>query len=298
MIAPQKGFALKISTLVVVTACFVVMGASLLLTINLQKILTLWGDDIQMTVYLAEDLTVENRQEIEAGLKAEPKIGKVELITQEMALGDFRKQLATYAPDLAQDDDLLKLIPASLQVSLSKDIPLSEQNAVLASLAEEIRELAGVEDVSYGQDWVEKYSALVTAIDTGLKGLGLVVLLASIFVMSNVIRASIESRREEIGVLELIGATSYMIRKPFLINGFILGGGSSLLALLICFGMYSGTRHLFLTQLSFLQLGNHLSFFGIGLSLLFVLIGVGIGGLGSYLCVRRINDGWAARSQA
>lgn len=296
MRVPKKNVALNISTLIVVTACFVVMGGALLLSQNLQKILTLWGDDIQMTVYLSEDTTEDSRLKIENFLKSKPQVGDVRFITQEKALTDFRQQLATYAPDLAQDDDLLKLIPSSLQVSLASSVAAQDQVQVLASLAEQVKELDDVDEVSYGQDWVEKYSALVRTVELSIQGLGFVIVLASIFVMSNAIRASIEARREEISVLELIGATSTMIRRPFLMNGAFLGGISSAIALGVCFGIFVGVKGLFLQQLSFLQLGHHLSFLSIPLSVLFVILGVALGSFGSYLCVRRINDGWAARA--
>ncbi|MNJ91211.1 Cell division protein FtsX [compost metagenome] len=296
MRGPKKSLALHISTLIVVTACFVVMGGALLLSQNLQKILTLWGEDIQMTVYLSEDITDESRKSIESFLKATNQVGDIRLVTQEKALGDFRQQLATYAPDLAQDDELLKLIPSSLQVSLASSVSTQDQTQVLKSLAEKVHDLDGVDEVSYGQDWVEKYSALVTAIEISIRGLGFIIVLASIFVMSNVIRASVEARREEIAVLELIGATSTMIRRPFLVDGAFLGGISSLAALGICFGIFVAAKELFLQKLSFLQLGHHLIFLSITLSIFFVIGGIALGAFGSYLCVRRINDGWAARA--
>ncbi len=293
----SKSWALKVSTLVVVTACFVVMGSSLLLSQNLKRILTLWGSDIQMSVYLEEDLSQERRDQLQQDLQSEPEVGKVELITQEKALEGFRSQLSTYAPDLAQDDDLLKLIPASFQVSLNEEIPVAEQNKVLTALAEKLRNVEGIDDVSYGQDWVEKYAVLVKGVEMGVNILGLVVLLAAIFVMSNVIRASVDARREEIGVMELIGATATTIRKPFLVSGMTLGASSSVLALIICFGLFAIVRHIFVTELSFLQLGSQLSFFSPIMVFVFIFAGVAIGGVGSYLCVRRINDGWAARAQ-
>ena len=63
--------ALKISTLVVVTACFVVMGGALLISQNFRNILTLWGEDMQMTVYLDPDISSVGREGIENKLKTE-----------------------------------------------------------------------------------------------------------------------------------------------------------------------------------------------------------------------------------
>lgn len=289
----QKNWALKVSTLVVVTACFVVMGAALLVSQNFRNILTLWGEDVQMTVYLSQDLSEKGRQDIESKIKENEDVAAVKFVTQEQALGDFRSQMASYAPDISQDEELLRLIPASLLVQLKTDVAAAEQTAVLQSMAGKLRQLEGVDEVSYGQDWVEKYAALVNAIELTLRALCLVILAASLFVMSNAIRASVQARKDEIVVLEMIGATPSMIRKPFLVEGAVLGIVSSVLSLGLCFAVYIGIKNLLTTKLSFLQLGEHIQFLGPVLLVVFVVAGTGLGALGSYLCVRRMNDGFA-----
>lgn len=295
MIPSRKNWALKISTLVVVTACFVVMGASILVSQNFKKILTLWGEDVQMTVYLSQDISEKGYQFIESKLKESGKTGEIHLINQEKALEDFRSQLASYAPDISRDPELLNLIPASLQVRLAETVPVEEQMQVLQSLAAEIRNIEGVDDVSYGQDWVSKYSALVAAVEAIISLLGLVIVIAALFVISNAIRASIQNRKDEIVVLEMIGATSSIIRKPFMIEGAILGLSSSITAVLFCFLLFLGLRNLVVTKLSFLQLGEHLQFMSPVVLVAFVLGGTLLGAMASYLCVRSINDGFAGR---
>lgn len=292
-----KNLALKISTLVVVTACFVVIGASLLISTNFKNILTMWGEDVQMTVYLSQDMSQQGREDLEKYLKDTGKVGDISYVNQEKALGDFRTQLASYAPDISKDDELLKLIPASLQVRLASDIPAKDQMQVLQTLAADLKAKQGVDDVSYGQDWVEKYGALVTAVEITMQLLGIVILAATLFVMSNAIRASVQAHRDEIVVMEMIGATSSMIRKPFLREGALLGVLSSTLAVVMCYLVYVGFRNLLVTKLSFLQLGQHLTFIHPAAIATLIVGGTVLGALGSYLCVRRINDGWAAASQ-
>lgn len=287
-------WTLRISTFIVVAACFVVMGFSLILSQNFQRILTLWGEDVQMTVYLSSDLSEQGRQDIEKLLKDSGKVSQVTLVTQEKALSDFRTQLAAYAPDLSQDEELLRVIPASLQVSLADSIAIADQKNALDSLAKILKDKEGIDEVSYGQEWVEKYASLVTAIEMTLSSLGVIIVLASLFVMSNAIRASIQTRFDEIVVLEMIGATASAIRKPFLKEGAFLGFASSAVALALCFALYWGLKNLLVQKLSFFQLGQHLSFLSIWVSLAFVVLGTLLGALGSYLCVKKLNTGWAA----
>ncbi|MGZ3773543.1 MAG: cell division protein FtsX [Pseudobdellovibrionaceae bacterium] len=295
MIPSRKDWALKVSTLVVVTACFAVMGFSLLVSQNFKNILILWGEDVQMTVYLSQNISEKGYQFIEGKIKDSGKVKEIQLITQEKALADFRSQLASYAPDISNEQELLKLIPASLQVRLAENVLVQDQMQVLQSLAAEIRKLEGVDDVSYGQEWVSKYSALVSTLEAILGLIGLVILAASLFVISNAIRASIYNHKEEILVLEMVGATSGMIRKPFMIQGAVLGLSSSVIALVFCFLMFVGIKDLLVTKLSFLQLGEHLQFTPPSIVILFIAGGALLGAVASYICVRSLNTGFAGR---
>ena len=92
----------------------------------------------------------------------------------------------------------------------------------------------------------------------------------------------------------MIGATSSMIRTPFLKEGALLGFISSTLAVILCFVSYTGFRNLLVSKLSFLQLGQHLAFITPTSIALLIIGGTAVGAFGSYLCVRKINDGWAA----
>lgn len=298
MRARKAQWSLRVTTFIVVSACFVVMGFSLLLSQNFQRILTLWGEDVQMTVYLSSELSEAGRLDIEKLLNETGKVGKVTLITQEKALSDFRTQLAAYAPDLSQDEELLKVIPSSLQVSLASDIGVQDQTAALQSLAALLKDKEGVDEVSYGQEWVAKYASLVNAVQITLNSLGFIILLASLFVMSNAIRASIQVRFDEIVVLEMVGATATTIRKPFMKEGALLGFLSSSVALGLCFALFYGFKNLLVNKLSFFQLGQHIGFLPIWVSIVFVLVGTFLGAFGSYLCVRKLNTGWAAAAQA
>ncbi len=292
----KRNWALQFSTLVVVTACYLVVSISVLLSQNLRKILTLWGEDLQMTVYLAEESDPDQVQVLQNKIETNKNVGKVKLITKEAALQEFRGQMASYAPDLLNQNDILSLIPASLQISLNESVAGVEHLKILDALAGTLKAEEIVTEVSYGQEWVKKYSQFLFYFQRGCEAIGIIILGAALFVLSNVIRASVQSRRQEIEVLELIGAKPSMIRRPFLVEGATIGFIASSLAVTISYVMYSGIIGMFEKQLHFLQLGGHLNFLNPVLIVGFCIAGAGLGAIGSYLCVRQINDGWAARS--
>jgi cell division transport system permease protein len=291
----KKNWALQFSTLVVVTASYLVVAISLLLSQNLQKILTVWGEDLQMTVYLSENTSNEDIDSLKSKIESNKNVGKVRFVSKENALADFRGQMASYAPDIVNEKDLLSMIPASFQISLKDSVAALEHINVLESLAKTLKGEETVSEVSYGQEWVQKYSRFLFYFQRACEGVGLIILCAALFVLSNVIRASVQSRRQEIEVLELIGATPSMIRHPFFIEGALLGFLSSSLAMGFCYGLFSSVTNTFRSELNFLQLAEHLHFLTIPLVLVFCIVGTALGAVGSYLCVRRMNDGWAAR---
>ena len=294
MRSAPKNWALKISTLVVVTACFVVMVTALVLAQNFKDIITLWGDEVQMTVYLAPDISSAGKNFVERKLLESKKVAEVKFVDQKQALGDFQSQLASYAPDLARDEELLKLIPASLRVRLNSDVLPEEQTQAFKELAAEVRALEGVDDISYGQDWIEKYAAVVTTIEIVLNFVGLIIIAAALFVISNTIRASVQSRKEEIIVMEMVGATPFRIRRPFIFEGAGLGLLSSLLALGLSYSLFMSLTGVIEEKLSFFQLARHLHFMSPNIIGLFICGGTLLGALASYLCIRQLNDGFAS----
>ncbi|MEN0059847.1 MAG: ABC transporter permease [Bdellovibrio sp.] len=295
MRTPARHWPLKLSTLVVVTACFVVINATFLISQNFRNILTLWGEDVQMTVYLSPDLSSGSREFIEEKIKNSERVAEVRYIPRDQAFADFRVQMASYAPDITQDEELLKLIPSSLQVRLQERLSAEQQSQTLQTLASQIKAMEGVEEVSYGQDWIEKYAAVVSSVEAVLFLLGVVITAAALFVISNVVRASVQSRKEEIVVLEMIGATTSMVRRPFLVEGAVLGAGAAILSVIFSFVMYTGVKNLIVTKLSFFQLAEHIHFFSPSVIALSLLMGSFLGAVASYLCVRRMNDGFAGR---
>jgi cell division transport system permease protein len=291
----KKNWTLQFTTMLVVTACYLVVCSSLLLSQNLKKILTVWGEELQMTVYLSENVEANEVASLQKKIEANPNVGKIRFISKEKALADFRGQMASYAPEIMNEKDLLSLIPASFQISLSESLKVVNHLAALDVLAGSLKSEKSVAEVSYGQDWVQKYSQFLYYFEKSCQGLGIIIFCAALFVLSNVIRASIHSRRQEVEVLELIGATPAMIRRPFMIEGALIGLVSSLCAVGLSYFLYTNIVGLFQNELQFLQLGEHMSFLSMNLLAFFCLAGTMLGALGSYICVRQINDGWAAR---
>lgn len=294
----KKKLFLRFSTTIVLTACFGVMSSALVFGENLHRILTLWGESLQMTVYLSENASVENATEIETALKNNPQVDQVQFVSKEKALVQFREQMASYAPDLLKDDDLLKFIPSSFQFALSKEVPATDQLSAMTNIASSLKVQPGVEEVSYGQDWVKNYAQVVSAVTRSGQVFSLVIILSTLFVISNCIRSSIYQRKDEIEVLELIGATSRYIRKPFYVEGATICGFSAAMGLAVTFGLFSVVKESLQAELALLQIANHLQYLNAWTVLAFLVGAILLGTVAAYVCLRSLNDGWAAAKKA
>jgi cell division transport system permease protein len=290
----MKRMALRLSTFMILTASFSVISGVLLVGENLQRVLTLWGESMQMTVYLSENISSEATQQIETTLKENENLDKVQFVSNEKALSQFREQMASYAPDLLSDNEVLKSIPASFQFSLSSRVSPEDQLPTMQEVATRLKTQPGIDEVSYGQDWVKNYAQIVGAVRWTGAIFAFVIISSAIFVISNCIRSAVHQRREEIEVLELIGATSRYIRKPFLLEGLLLCSGSAFMGILIALGLYSASMTAMKSQISFLQLSQQIQFLRPQSILALILGSLAVGWMATVVCLRSLNDGWAA----
>ncbi len=179
--------------------------------------------------FLEKGLPSEKIKMIENKLKEYKEVKIIEVITPEKALAKFKMKF----PELRGIVDNLagNPFPASIEVTLKENIISSEAKKFL----EETGKIEGIEDVQYSREWVEKMESLSRVSTAVGFFLGGILILASFFIISNVIKLNVIARREEIEILRLIGAKNSFIRIPFLLEGIVLGTAGGLLALLLLF---------------------------------------------------------------
>lgn len=196
--------------------------------------------------------------------------------------------------DLLNDPKWKSPIPASFELKLSEKIPMERRLASMQSWDAKLRAMDFVEDVFYGQGWIENFSQFLKSARGIVILLWVLSLSVGLLIVSNCIRLSFLQRREEIEVLELVGATPRFIRMPFLLEGLSLGAAASVASLALSFGLHT----VLLAWLSdkwnfwggFAQMAPMQPWY-LGAN---VLAGIGFGVLGAWNCVRKLNTGWSA----
>lgn len=282
------------TTLLVLTATYFVIASFFSIYQNLDQILTHWGEEVQMTAFLNDQIELSQLNTITEKVKENQFVKDVRYISKEQAVESFLAQMGSFAPDLIKDKDFSNPLPASFEIHLADNLSQASSYEKLLQLANFVRSLPGVEDVSYGQGWIENYSSLVAQFGKTSATIIGILLLGSLLIVGNSVRNSIYARRDEIEVMELVGATASRIQVPFIIEGALLGVIAAGLSLALGALVFAWQSESIFSELSFLGLSGHLQFLTWGAWLILPIMGSGLGALGAYLCVRKLSTGWSA----
>lgn len=181
------------------------------------RVLDTWGSGVEVSVYLADGLPVDEAKALAARVQKEDG-GDVRLVMPDEALGRLRK-------DLGEAGDVLENLPKNpLPASLEVRPAAAQRSAgAIAALAQKWKKLPGVASVEYGREWVERLEMLGRAVRGAGALLLLIVLIAAVTVVAATLQLAIYARREEIEIQKLVGATDYFVKAPFLLEGVLQG---------------------------------------------------------------------------
>ncbi len=215
----------------IVTTAFtlVCFGVFVLLYLNLKNVTGTLQSDIEVIVYLEPGASEQVVSLIQNRLETEPAVETLTLVSREQALQEFAEQFPEESLLLDEMDS--NPLPASVVVNLS---PRFLDTESLSAFAERVKQLSGVTHVAYSQDWIDTLTVVVSYFELGAAVIGMILAMATVTIIANTIRLSLQTRKEEIEILRLIGATGVFIAIPYVIEGTILGamGGGLSLALL------------------------------------------------------------------
>lgn len=267
---------------------FACVGVFLLLYVNLRTMASSLEQDIQVMVYLQDDLTEQARNDIEQQLKVDRAIGSLTFVSKERALADFQAQFPSESrllQGLGQNP-----LPASFVVTLVAE---SRSSDAMRRWANRTQLIPGVSQVQYSQEWVEALAGIVRYIELAAIIVGVILSAASVTIIANTIRLALYSRREEIEILGLIGASTTFIRVPYLLEGAALGLCGSALSLVILKAGFELFRHQIHSATRFLGVDALLTFFSFDMCLVLMLVGLFLGCAGSFLSLLRFGEGRA-----
>jgi len=222
----MKGMSLA-STLMMSMA-LLMLALFTLVTINLQGVARNFRSEIEVRIFLKDGVSVEEIQALRQRLLEHDGVEGVAYVSKEDALSEFRAQLG-------KDRDLLEVLeenplPPSLRLSLRETDRRADKLQVLSTW---LRELPEVDEVRYGDVWIQRlddYLRIFMVLDLIVGG---IVLVSALFVISNTVRLTVLARSRTIEVMRLVGATNWFIRLPFLVEGAVQGAAAGGVAMLV-----------------------------------------------------------------
>jgi len=261
-----------------------VLGSLLLLTSNLERVIGDWASGAEMSVFLRDEVTDAERRALEALLDAAPGVASRQAISKGEALERFRRDFADLAA-LAGTPDA-NPFPASIEVRLR---PGAHTTADVGALASRLAAAAGVADVRYDRQWMDRVAALLAAVRRVGFGLALVMMAAAALTVAAVVRLALHARRNEIEIMQLVGSPYAFIRGPFVAEGVMQGGIGAVLAVMVLWVGFALARAWWGNELTAALGADLLRFLGAGTCALLVAGGMAVGGLGGFAASRTVS---------
>jgi cell division transport system permease protein len=221
-----------LSALGVITIAFSLFAFGLfaLVAVNIRQALRNVEERVEVRAFLADGTPSDAIAAAMGDISAFPEVARVDYVSQEGALERARKDMGEFS-DVFEE----AMLPASLDIHLRAGL---RDPSRVEAVADRVKSYEFVDDVRYGEEWVQKlYQLRSVAAGTGV-GLGLAFAAVSIIIIGATIRVSVLARAREISIMRLVGATDGFVRAPFLIDGFVKGIVGALLALLLTWLAY------------------------------------------------------------
>ena len=214
-------------TVATVATVLLLAGVFLIVIGNLSSVLDRWGKDVQVSCYLRDDVDDSTIFQIKSEIEDMEEVASVIFVSKTEALERFGEAMEGMDRILADLDS--NPLPASLEVRL---VPSFQNPALVKEVASRLSR-PEFEDLDYSQEWVERFHTFLALLRLSAIVLGVLLLGAAVFLVSNTIRLAIYARREEILVIQLVGGTRWFARIPFLVEGAVLGTAGAIVALVL-----------------------------------------------------------------
>jgi cell division transport system permease protein len=274
----RRGGLMTLITIITIMVSLILLGVFFVTYVNMQESTDHLKQKTELMVYLDVDLSDESISELKSKFLLMKSIKDLRYISKEVAWTGFKKKFVHQNDVLSYMND--NPLPDAFRIFVD-DVDAVED------LAKSIMVFDGVEEVNYGKGFAVKLSKMIRLID--LSGLFFVSLLCftTLMIIVNTIRLTVLSRKNEIAIMKLVGATNRFIKWPFIIEGILMGLIASLFAVIFLKISYSFISFKLNELFPFLPVVNDV-FILFSIYGLIVFLGASLGLLGGYLSIKKL----------
>ena len=276
-----RNFSLSVASISCITITLLIVSVSMVLSHNIENIAVLIKKDFSIVVFVENDATEEEITNIEYSIKNMSNIESYEYESKKQVAESWKDSSEMFSAIIDSWDENENPLADTFSVKV-KDIES------IGKTAKEIQKLDKVGIVRYGEGIVEQLLSVLSVVEKFLIGIVVALTLVTVFLVSNTIKITIFSRRKEIEIMRLVGASNFNIKLPFVVEGLFLGFLGSLIPILVTIYGYNALYEVVnLENISpFLQLVEPTPFIYI-VSLVLLGMGTIVGMFGSASAVKK-----------
>ncbi|MBC2712979.1 MAG: ABC transporter permease [Desulfosarcina sp.] len=267
-------------TIVTIALSVLIISAFGLFFLNAQDMFNAWKKGVRIMVYLVPGTSDAQRLDTRYRLQTISGIQSIRFISKDDALELMKERMRRQTSLL--DNLRENPLPDAFEVTLVTESNSPEK---IEFLSQRIEGLPSVSEVEYGQQWIERFANFFNLFKLAGYGMGAMFFMATVFIAANTIRLVLYSRREEIHIMRLVGATDNFIKVPFYLEGLIQGFSGSLIGLGILYTAFSAIGTQFEQTLSAEMVS--IRFFSMGVCAAITGGGMTTGLLGSFFSLKQ-----------
>jgi cell division transport system permease protein len=276
-----RNFSLSLASISCITITLIVVSIAMLLTYNVNNFASNVEKDVTIVVFMNVDITAEQTDDVLEKIK---QIDGIESYTYQSKM--------QIAEEMMSESDVFKNIMADWTEETSPlqptyQIKVKDINKI-GTVAKQIENIDYVETVKYGEGMIEQLVSVFDVVRKISIGIVIALIIVTAFLITNTIKITIFSRKNEIDIMRLVGASNINIKIPFILEGLVLGIIGSIIPIILTTYGYTTLYNNFDGQVfsSFIRLVEP-SMFIYKLSGLLVAIGIAVGMFGSWRAVRK-----------
>ena len=290
----------SLASIATMSACIFLFGLFFSILVNFQYIIKSAEEGVAITVFFNDDATEEQKKEIGEQLESRDDVSEVKYVSADDAWAEFQKEYFGDNPELAEgfkDDNPLvgsdnyevymKTVKGDNKGLIAKSKSLSATQQDLVKFAQSLDGVRQVNKSDVVANTLSSVNMLVAYVSIAIIA---ILLGVSVFLISNTVTTGITVRKEEIAIMKYIGAKDFVVRSPFVIEGLIIGLFGAVIPLALLYFLYDKAVVYIMEKFSILK--NIITFLPVGNVYIYLLpiglvMGIGIGFLGSYFTVRK-----------
>lgn len=232
-----RNFSLSLASISCIMITLIIVAASIVVTFNVENFTKKMEEDLTIVVFLNNDTTEEQVKKVQAKLEKMDNVETLSYQSKNAVKEAMREESEVFKEVMStwkEEDNPLK---DTFQLKVKEIDKIKET-------AEKIKKMDHVSVVNYGEAWVDKMIVAFEMVEKAAYVMVIALIVVTVFLIVNTIKLTIFSRKREISIMRLVGASNIAIKMPFIFEGMLLGIlGSIVPILLLCFGYVGLYNH-------------------------------------------------------